>query len=95
MMSEDCDTEGTSYFLRNPKSAYYSCWRGGLLERGLIGERGLCKKSYDMDIYDSFQVPLSHIFRTQHNNLKSQIHKFDKLSIPNTIGTKMEPCLAK
>ena len=39
--------------------------RGGLLERGLIREGGLFTKSSNKDIFGSFSVLSSHIFRNQ------------------------------
>ena len=64
---------------------------GGLIERGLIRERGLFTKSDDKDIFDSFSGVAPHILRNQHTILRVSRHSF----LPNHIKIDMQACFAR
>ena len=65
-----------------------------MIERGLIREGGLLRKSNDMDTNDSFSLLLLHILQIQHT-IASQIHKFGTDSIQHHVKITMQACLAK
>ena len=64
---------------------------GGLLERGTFIQNHITEIQYIWQLFSSF----TPYFVDSTYNLTSQLHEFNTFSIPNTIKSNMQDCLAK